>query len=189
MFRKVRCKARTFSAPSAASSPSTSPRACAVTDDDHGRAHAGEEPAIEPFRERHVFADDAVGHIDNRFPPRKGGDVEDGQLASAERGDIGLGALRVVEDVVRANLLAVESPQAPGKVYNICSGREITILNLLDYLREVLPGAPEHRFEPPRPGDIYRSVGDPSLAANDLNFEARTELTDGLMRTVEWMRS
>ncbi len=50
-----------------------------------------------------------------------------------------------VKDVVRANLLAAES-DAAGEVFNICTGRETTLLDLLEELSEVPPPA-EVRFD------------------------------------------
>ncbi len=94
-----------------------------------------------------------------------------------------------VADVVRANLLASERPEAPGHVFNICGGRELTLLDLLDVLQRLLPGAPAPTFAPPRPGDIYRSVGDPTLAASLLGFQPAVPLEEGLAETIAWMRS
>jgi UDP-glucose 4-epimerase len=93
-----------------------------------------------------------------------------------------------VNDVVRANLLAAESPAAAGGTFNICSGQEVSLLNLLDVLDEILPGAPAPQFDSPRPGDIYRSLGDPALAANTFGFRAGMSLLEGLAETVDWMR-
>ncbi len=93
-----------------------------------------------------------------------------------------------VKDVVRANLLAAKSDTA-GEAFNICTGHETSLLDLLEELSEVSPRQPEVRFEAPRPGDIYRSVGNPEKAAGALGFQAETSLANGLAQTVEWMRS
>ena len=93
-----------------------------------------------------------------------------------------------VKDVVRANLLAAES-DAAGEAFNVCTGRETTLLDLLEELSEVSPQQPEVTFDAPRPGDIYRSYGNPEKAAAMLGFRARTTLADGLAQTVEWMKS
>jgi nucleoside-diphosphate-sugar epimerase len=94
-----------------------------------------------------------------------------------------------VEDVVRANLLAAENPQAPGEVFNICTGRETRIIDLLNVLLEMFPDAKKAQFTAPRPGDIYRSVGKPGKAERLLGFRAGTSLMDGLKATVEWIRA
>jgi UDP-glucose 4-epimerase len=93
-----------------------------------------------------------------------------------------------VKDVVRANLRASESDSA-GEVFNVCTGCETSLLDLLETLSEVFPRQPEVRFEAPRPGDIYRSKGDPEKAAAILGFRASTSLTSGLAQTIQWMKS
>ena len=93
-----------------------------------------------------------------------------------------------VKDVVRANLQAAES-EAAGEVFNICTGHETSLLDLLEELSQVSPHQPEVRFEAPRPGDIYRSLGNPEKAAAALGFRAGISLADGLAQTVEWMKN
>jgi UDP-glucose 4-epimerase len=91
-----------------------------------------------------------------------------------------------VKDVVRANLIAAESASA-GEVFNICTGRETSLLDLLEELSEVSLHQPEIKFEASRPGDIYRSQGDPNKAATILGFRAGTSLSKGLAQTMDWM--
>ena len=93
-----------------------------------------------------------------------------------------------VHDVVRANLIASEHPNAAGKVFNICTGVETRILDLLDVMYELLPNAPKPEFTAPRAGDIYRSVGSPQKAADVMGFRAQVSLVDGLKETVDWMQ-
>lgn len=93
-----------------------------------------------------------------------------------------------IADVVQANIQASESVKAPGKVFNICSGQEINLLNLLEklssiYNRKILPS-----FQEARPGDIYRSLGDPNKAREVLEFSSATRIIDGLDETAAWMR-
>jgi UDP-glucose 4-epimerase len=94
-----------------------------------------------------------------------------------------------VGDVARANLLAAEHPAAAGQVFNICTGRETRLLDLLDVLMPMFPSAPSPIFAAPRPGDIYRSVGDPQKAEQVLGFRAEVPLSEGLKETVAWMRN
>lgn len=93
-----------------------------------------------------------------------------------------------VHDVVRANLLASEHPKAAGQVFNICTGVETRLLDLLDVLYELLPHSPTHEFAAARPGDIYRSVGSPQKAADVMGFRAGVSLADGLKEVIDWMR-
>jgi UDP-glucose 4-epimerase len=93
-----------------------------------------------------------------------------------------------VADVVEANLNAAAHAAAPGQVFNVCTGRETVLLDLLDVLDQLCPGAPAPVFAPPRPGDIYKSLGSPAKAQTMLGFRAGTSLADGLKATLEWMR-
>jgi UDP-glucose 4-epimerase len=93
-----------------------------------------------------------------------------------------------VRDVVQANLTAAEHPDAPGKVFNICTGIETRLLDLLEILDDLFPNAPEPVFTDPRAGDIYRSIGSPQKAVDVMRFRANVSLADGLRETVEWMR-
>ena len=93
-----------------------------------------------------------------------------------------------VRDIVRANLIASEHPNAAGKIFNICTGVETRLLDLLDVMYELLPNVPTHTFAAPRAGDIYRSVGSPQKAADVMGFRAQVSLVDGLKEVIDWMR-
>ncbi|MCX6067147.1 MAG: NAD-dependent epimerase/dehydratase family protein, partial [Chloroflexi bacterium] len=94
-----------------------------------------------------------------------------------------------VGDIVRANLIASEHPAAPGEVFNVCTGKELRILDLLQVLMELFPDASAPEFSEVRTGDIYRSVGDPTKAEALLGFSPQTALFDGLKAVKEWMES
>ncbi|HSL46470.1 MAG TPA: SDR family NAD(P)-dependent oxidoreductase [Anaerolineales bacterium] len=93
-----------------------------------------------------------------------------------------------VHDVVRANLIAAEHPDAAGKIFNICTGVETRLLDLLDVMYELLPDSPTHEFAAPRAGDIYHSVGSPQKAADVMGFRAQVSLVNGLQEVIDWMR-
>ena len=92
-----------------------------------------------------------------------------------------------VEDVARANIIASEAESTAGNVINICSGQEISILGLLEQLAKVLEMPVQPRFEKERPGDIYRSAGDPTLARELMDFSPSVNLAQGLEKTAAWM--
>ena len=94
-----------------------------------------------------------------------------------------------VRDVVQANLLASQHPAAPGQIFNVCTGIETRLLDLLDILYEVFPNAPKHVHAEPRAGDIYRSIGTPKKAVDTLGFKPQISLADGVKEAVEEMRS
>ena len=94
-----------------------------------------------------------------------------------------------VRDVVQANLLASHHPAAPGQIFNVCTGMETRLLDLLDILYEFFPNAPKHVHAEPRAGDIYRSLGTPKKAADMLGFKPQVSLVDGIKEAVEEMRN
>jgi nucleoside-diphosphate-sugar epimerase len=93
-----------------------------------------------------------------------------------------------VGDVVRANLVAAEHPSAPGQIFNICTGQETRIIDLVEILQDLFPSAPAPVFDEPRAGDIYRSIGSPQKAGDLLEFRSEVSLAEGLKQTVEWMK-
>ena len=92
-----------------------------------------------------------------------------------------------VGDVVRAIRLACTAPEAAGQVVNVASGRQTSLLELLEALRGLFPDAPPPEFGAPRPGDIRHSVAAVDRARERLGFEAETTLVDGLSETVAWL--
>ena len=93
-----------------------------------------------------------------------------------------------IADVVRAILLAGESTAAPGKIINICGGKDIRVVEILEMLTSIMKTDLKPIYDAPREGDIYRSLGDPSLAWDLLDFEIKTAIKTGLETTIEWMR-
>jgi UDP-glucose 4-epimerase len=87
-----------------------------------------------------------------------------------------------VEDLVDAFLRAADA--GDGVRLNIGSGLETSVLDLYDTLAKIIGFTSRPEFAAPRPGDIVRSVLDPSKAGKVLGWEAWTSLEDGLAATV-----
>jgi UDP-glucose 4-epimerase len=84
-----------------------------------------------------------------------------------------------VGDVVNATLAA----QGKTGVYNVGTGVETTINELFAACVRVAGSEVEAERKPERPGEIQRSVVDPSLAAQELGWRPETSLVDGLAET------
>ena len=89
-----------------------------------------------------------------------------------------------VYDVARALLGAMKSAPSGAQVFNICTGKAISIASLAETIAELCGTRLQMSFHPVRDGDIRHSVGDPSRAAAALNFRARTPLNGGLSELV-----
>jgi dTDP-L-rhamnose 4-epimerase len=80
-----------------------------------------------------------------------------------------------VSDVVQANLLALEKPEADGEIFNVGSGRPTTILEACQAVGRLFPKTPEvetsQRF---RAGDVRHSVANISKIRSRLGFQPVT---------------
>lgn len=95
-----------------------------------------------------------------------------------------------VDDVVSANILALQSKNAVGGTLNIASGTAITVSDLARILQQVTKsGGLKPVFKENRAGDVRHSVGDISEARDLLGFYPRIELEYGLSRLVEQYRA
>lgn len=89
-----------------------------------------------------------------------------------------------VEDVARANAHAIEN--TVDGICNVATGRQVSLLELLDTLGRVTGQAAEPAFEAAREGDIRHSLGNPARLAELLGVHAECTLEQGLSRLVAW---
>jgi UDP-glucose 4-epimerase len=94
-----------------------------------------------------------------------------------------------VGDVARANLLAMQSNVAD-EVFNVASGTETSLLDLLNALLRVVGKenvqpmfCPERAVNP-----VPRRLADTEKASQILGFQAQIGLEEGLRRMVDWRR-
>jgi UDP-glucose 4-epimerase len=91
-----------------------------------------------------------------------------------------------VGDVVAAQLAAAQSG-VTGEI-NVGTGRETNVLEIVDALKELAPEQADAfapRFEDARLGEIERSCLDVSRAREELGWEAKVSLVDGLRATLD----
>jgi UDP-glucose 4-epimerase len=93
-----------------------------------------------------------------------------------------------VDDIVRLNLLAAGSPQAPGKVYNAGTGKRHSLNQAWAYAQALSGVDLPARYAPARGGDVRHSQADISRARRELGFEPAIDFEEGLRRTLEWYR-
>ncbi len=87
-----------------------------------------------------------------------------------------------VDDVVRATASALLADQTMPSVFNVGSGEEHTILEVVIGLAAALGLDVHPRFESPRKGDIRRSCAAINLAHKFLDFTPEISLEEGLKR-------
>lgn len=93
-----------------------------------------------------------------------------------------------IDDVVEALLLAAGN-RGDGLRLNIGTGSETSVRALHRLIAEVLERPDTPVFRPARAGELQRVVLDPAAAERVLGWRPRTQLHDGLFRTVAWLQS
>jgi UDP-glucose 4-epimerase len=91
-----------------------------------------------------------------------------------------------VGDVVEGNLLAADAPGVSGRVFNVATGHQVNLLELLAALNRLLKTSVEPIFAPPRAGDVRESLADITLARQHLNYEPRIRFDEGLRRSTDY---
>jgi len=91
-----------------------------------------------------------------------------------------------VADVVRALLAGMVRGASQAAVFNVCTGRTTSLLELAATIGEVFGREPQIRFDAPRVGDIRESLGNPDFARDVLGFAAGVTLGEGLRMMAEY---
>ncbi len=94
-----------------------------------------------------------------------------------------------VHDVVQANLLAMERPQADGMALNVGSGEPVTIEQVAGVLAVALDtGIPAAITGKYRAGDIRHCFADISAAERVLGYQPKVHFAEGIRELVHWLR-
>ena len=94
-----------------------------------------------------------------------------------------------IENVVQANILAAQAPDAAGEVFNVACGTQMSLNQMLDHLRTIMETDTEVHYVPSRPGDVKHSLADIEKARRILGYHPAVPVELGLRRSVEWYRA
>jgi UDP-glucose 4-epimerase len=94
-----------------------------------------------------------------------------------------------VRDVAAANAGLVSRQEPLSGVFNVCSGRETSLLDLISCLRDIHGGGPTPEFAPARLGDIIKSVGDERRLLQASGFKPSVPIKEGLSDLVNSLRA
>jgi len=92
-----------------------------------------------------------------------------------------------VEDAAEGIVLAIEKYDEPLPI-NLGNGFEISIKNLVEIICEFSGFDGEIRWDTSKPDGQPRRCLDISKARNEFGFEAKTNLREGLKKTIEWYK-
>jgi len=94
-----------------------------------------------------------------------------------------------IDNVVEANLLAAQAPEAAGEVFNVGCGDRVSLLEIIARLEAILGRKLERRHTPSRAGDVPHTLADVSKAKRLLGYSPLVDFDEGFRRTVEYFRS
>jgi UDP-glucuronate 4-epimerase len=93
-----------------------------------------------------------------------------------------------VDDAAAALVAALDSPAIPQPAYNITGGTYLTLQEVGDAVRSVLPEADISLETGPDPVDSVQSRFDISAAARDLGFTPQHDLESGIRSYATWLQ-
>ena len=97
-----------------------------------------------------------------------------------------------VADTVDAFVRAADAPDATGQVFNIGSGQEISVGDLVRTIQAItgttVPVVTDAARDRPEASEVERLCADASRARATLGWSPRYRLVEGLTETVAWMK-
>lgn len=91
-----------------------------------------------------------------------------------------------VANAVQALMRAAEASEVSGHVYNVGTGRTVSVLELVAALNRILGTNLDPVFAPARAGDVKFSQADIRRTREDLGYEPTVSFEAGLRKTVDW---
>ena len=91
-----------------------------------------------------------------------------------------------VHDVVRANIKAIDVPTTGFDTFNICSGRETVLNEVLSILQEMTRHSFAIKYEDARDGEVNSSVGNNTRALVSLEWEPAIGIYEGIEQLLRW---
>jgi UDP-glucose 4-epimerase len=94
-----------------------------------------------------------------------------------------------VRDVALATELAMRLEGRRRDVFNVCAGTQCTLAEVGQTIGQLVPDAEIEVGPGAFPGRYQQGPWDPSIAARELGYRARSDLRRGLTDYVEWLRA
>jgi UDP-glucose 4-epimerase len=93
-----------------------------------------------------------------------------------------------VGNAVQAIMKAGSVPGVGGRVYNVGTGKRITLLELVAALNKLMGKNLQPKHAASRTGDVRFSLADISRTRADLGYDPTIPFEEGLARTLRWTR-
>ena len=93
-----------------------------------------------------------------------------------------------IDNVVKANILALIGQKAAGHIFNIAGSNPKSINKLLGDLNKILAKDTKARYLKERSGDVRKTYADISKAKRLLGWKPKVDFYQGLVKTVNWFK-
>ncbi len=93
-----------------------------------------------------------------------------------------------VDNVISANILAATTPGIKHEIFNVATGKDQTVLELLSALNFIIGKNIQPKLLPVRAGDVFRTSADISKIQQKLKYQPLVNFEEGLKRTVEYFK-
>jgi nucleoside-diphosphate-sugar epimerase len=90
---------------------------------------------------------------------------------------------------VAANILAAQKIKFSARVFNVGCGRDYSILRLVKILNKIMHKNTKPVFLKPRPGDVFKTKADISVALKELSYRPKVDFIKGLELTIEYFKN
>lgn len=94
-----------------------------------------------------------------------------------------------VENAIQAVCKAATVPGISGQVYNVGTGRAVTVLDLVAAINAALGTNITPKLGDPRPGDVRFSRAQIERIVREMHYQPTVAFEEGIRRTIEWYRS
>jgi UDP-glucuronate 4-epimerase len=92
-----------------------------------------------------------------------------------------------IDDIVAGTIAAIDKP-APYEVYNLGNSKTEQLMTLIEILERELGREAEKNMMPMQPGDVKQTSADIRKSRDNLGFDPKTPLEEGIKKFVEWYR-
>jgi UDP-glucose 4-epimerase len=93
-----------------------------------------------------------------------------------------------IDNVVEANCLAADAPDAAGQAFNVGCGERVSLLDIIGRLETLLGRPVERQHAPSRAGDVPHTLANIERAGKLLGYTPLVPFDEGLRRTFDFFR-
>jgi len=92
-----------------------------------------------------------------------------------------------IDDIVAGTIAAIDRP-SPYEIYNLGNSKTEQLMTLIQILERELGREAERNMMPMQPGDVKQTSADIRKTRDNLGFDPKTPLEEGIKKFVEWYR-